>query len=52
MATSNQAVRPVNIVIGFAVGSILAAVFGAGFWLSTLAGILGAVIAHFGSSNA
>jgi hypothetical protein len=38
-------------VIGFAVGSILAALVGAGFWTAVLVGIAGALVAKLENSR-
>lgn len=41
--TETRAMRP---VIGFAVGSVLAALIGAAFWTAVLVGTIGAAIAN------
>ncbi len=42
---------PMKLIIGFAVGSVLAALFRTGFWTAILCGIAGAIVAYFAWSR-
>jgi uncharacterized membrane protein YeaQ/YmgE (transglycosylase-associated protein family) len=50
MSTDRKKMDPVRLVIGFAAGSIGAALLGAGFFGAILVGVLGSIVAHFWES--